>query len=562
MTPQGEEETKMPGTRLRRGLLLAGRYELSELLGVGGMASVYLAGDRKLSRPVALKLLKEAGLAEDAELSARFRREAQAAASLSHPNVVGVFDYGEVAPGPSGGPVSPYIAMEYVPGGTLKQKIAGEGPFEPGEAAGLAAEVARALAHAHARGIVHRDVKPQNVLLTGARRVRAKVADFGIARALDEAGATNATKTSTVVGTAAYLSPEAALGKRVGPSGDLYSLGVTLYEMLTGVLPFEADNPIAVAVKQVNEAPVPPGAVNPRVPPKLEALTMRLLAKNPLSRPADAGAIAEELAALAVAPAAKAARARPLPPEASRGSGLPAMSRRNRIRGVGAMAAMFASAALVALALLGEPAEGRGGEEGPLATASNAAYDAADRAVALLPDAVTSLAPGGEKGTIGRVAKPAAGSVPAPPAAPPPEPAARPAPEPVPEPEVPRPEPRPEPAQPPPPETQPKEPRVEQYDPPPVAAPPVSPAPRLVVPRPAPPPRPEPEVVPERRASPPATEPAPSPPQASPKPPATPSAEELEERARERAEEIMEGTRRNGSGGDNPNSGGRRGGGS
>ena len=247
------------------------------------MAKVFLAYDRILGRDVALKVLREQ-YAEDAEFVERFRREATSVASLNHPNVVQVYDQGRSGDGRY------YIAMEYVPGGTLKDRIDVEGTLDPSEAVRLASQVAQALGAAHERGIVHRDVKPHNVLLTAAGD--AKVADFGIARA---ASASAISRTSLVLGTASYMSPEQAMGEPVGPASDLYSLGVVLYEMLTGGVPFEAESLVAVAMKHVNEPPRPPRGLNPLVPEEMDALVMVLLAKRPEDRYASAAELAEDL---------------------------------------------------------------------------------------------------------------------------------------------------------------------------------------------------------------------------------------------------------------------------
>ena len=248
------------------------RYVLSGLLGGGGMGKVYLACDEVLDRDVALKVLREQ-YAESDEFVERFEREAKAAASLNHPNIVSVYDRGKTGDG------AYYIAMEHVPGGTLKDRILKEGPLGPGEAARIGAQVADALGVAHAGGIVHRDVKPQNVLLTAGGD--AKVADFGIARA---ASATSLSNSSLVLGTAHYMSPEQAMGDPLGPASDLYSLGVVLYEALTGEVPFDADSAVGVAMKHVTEPPRAPGEVNPAVPGTLEAVVMKLLAKDPEDR--------------------------------------------------------------------------------------------------------------------------------------------------------------------------------------------------------------------------------------------------------------------------------------
>ncbi len=263
--------------------ILGERYAPSALLGGGGMAKVFLARDRVLGRDVALKILREQ-YAEDTEFVERFRREAKSVASLNHPNVVQVYDQGRSGDGRY------YIAMEYVPGGTLGDRIDVEVTLDPGESARLASQVAGALQAAHGRGIVHRDVKPQNVLLTAAGE--AKVADFGIARA---ASATSLSLTSLVLGTARYMSPEQALGEPVGPASDLYSLGVVLYEMLTGEAPFEAESLVAIAMKHVNEPPRPPRGLNPNVPEEMDALVMGLLAKRPEDRYASAAELAEDL---------------------------------------------------------------------------------------------------------------------------------------------------------------------------------------------------------------------------------------------------------------------------
>ncbi len=264
--------------------ILDNRYRLGEpLLGSGQMAQVYLARDEVLARDVAVKLLRET-YSGDEEFVERFRREAQSAASLTHPNIVSVYDLGRSEEG------SYYMAMEYVPGGTLKERISGRGPLDAATAATVALQIAGALREAHGRGIIHRDVKSQNVLVTASADV--KVTDFGIARAVSTS---RMTRTGLVLGTAKYMSPEQAMGETVGPRSDLYSLGVVLYEMLTGELPFEADTEIAVSIKHINEPPPPPREPNPEIPEEMNALVLKLLSKNPEDRHRDAAELMQDL---------------------------------------------------------------------------------------------------------------------------------------------------------------------------------------------------------------------------------------------------------------------------
>src|SRR5215207_393488 len=269
--------------------LVAERYEISHLLGAGGMGRVYLARDRSLSREVALKVLDDRHT-ENPEFVERFRREAKAAASLSHPNMVTVYDAGEDEE-------TPYIAMEYLPGGTLKNRIQERGALPPRVAAGVTFEVANALTAAHEKSIVHRDIKPENVLVTD--QGHAKVGDFGIARA---ATATAITETDLILGSVRYLSPEQAKGEEVGPRSDLYSLGVVLYEMLTGRVPFDEENPIATAMKHVTEEPASPRELDPTIPTTLEAITLKLLKKDPKQRHESATELAEDLERQLVGP--------------------------------------------------------------------------------------------------------------------------------------------------------------------------------------------------------------------------------------------------------------------
>jgi eukaryotic-like serine/threonine-protein kinase len=251
--------------------MLAGRYEVGRLLGTGGMAEVYEGHDRLLARRVAIKILL-AQYAHDPAFLARFRREAQAAASLSHPNIVGVFDTGSEGD-------TWFIVMEYIDGRTLKDIIRAEGALYWTRAAEVAADVAGALAVAHARGIVHRDVKPGNVMLTTEGKV--KVMDFGIARAT---AVPSITQTSAVVGTAQYIAPEQAQGLEVDARSDVYSLGCCLYEMVTGQVPFTGPTPVAIAYRHVREDPTPPRALNPDVPVPLERVCLKAMAKRPEDR--------------------------------------------------------------------------------------------------------------------------------------------------------------------------------------------------------------------------------------------------------------------------------------
>ena len=269
--------------------LIDRRYFVVGLLGRGGMGEVYLARDEVLGRDVALKVLKKEYAALE-EFKERIEREAENAAKLTHPNIVQLFDRGESED------ALPYIAMEYMKGGTLAEKIRREGALAWREAARIAAQVALALAEAHRRGVVHRDIKPHNVLLTGDPLTAAgsvKVGDFGIARA---AAASTLTETSMILGTARYLSPEQAKGEPVEPASDLYSLGITLYQMLTGKVPFEAESPLAIAMRHVSELPPSPREANPDVPEDLAAVTLLLLSKDTLARyGGDALALAEDL---------------------------------------------------------------------------------------------------------------------------------------------------------------------------------------------------------------------------------------------------------------------------
>lgn len=253
------------------GKVLNSRYQLEQLIGTGGMADVYRATDNLLGRTVAVKILHPR-YAKDPVFIERFRQEAQAAANLNQPNIVNVFDWGiedDVY----------YIVMEYVEGLDLKDIILRGGSLLPERAVEIAMSISLALEAAHARGVVHRDIKPQNVIVTRDNRVM--VMDFGIARA---AGGSAMTQTGTIMGTPQYISPEQAQGQTADPRSDLYSLGVVLFEMLTGKVPFDGDNPVAIAYKHVREDPLPPSMLNPDVSPELESVVMKALAKNPENR--------------------------------------------------------------------------------------------------------------------------------------------------------------------------------------------------------------------------------------------------------------------------------------
>jgi serine/threonine-protein kinase len=261
-----------PGVRL-----LAGRYQIGALLGRGGMADVHVGLDARLNRKVAVKLLKPA-LANDPAFRTRFRQEAQAAARMAHPTIVRVFDAGEeTVREPGGAEVQvPFIVMEHVDGKLLKDVLA-NGPLDPAEAVRITDGILTALEYSHRAGVVHRDVKPGNVMITSSGQV--KVMDFGIARAISDSSATIA-QTSAILGTAQYFSPEQARGEGIDARTDLYSTGVVLYELLTGKAPFRGDTAVAVAYQHISEAPVPPSALNPAVSPALNAVVMHALAKD------------------------------------------------------------------------------------------------------------------------------------------------------------------------------------------------------------------------------------------------------------------------------------------
>src|SRR5919198_1159792 len=262
-----------------------GRYRVIRKLGAGGMADVYLAEDQELGRSVAIKILNDRH-AQDDQFVERFRREAKNAAGLSHPNIVSIYDRGE-AEG------TYYIAMEYLEGRTLKELIVTKGPTPIHVAIDYTRQMLAALGFAHRHGIVHRDIKPHNVVV--APDGRLKVTDFGIARS----GASQMTEAGSIIGTAQYLSPEQARGAPVDQRSDLYSIGIVLYEMLTGSVPFTGDTPLEIAMKHLSTTPDPPSAKRPDVPRALDLIVLRALAKNPEDRYESAEQMDEDLARVA-----------------------------------------------------------------------------------------------------------------------------------------------------------------------------------------------------------------------------------------------------------------------
>ncbi len=275
-----------PGVRL-----LSGRYSLGEVLGYGGMAEVYRARDVRLERDVAIKILRE-DLARDPSFQNRFRREAQAAAALNHPMIVAVYDTGS---DDRHSPPLPYIVMEYVEGRTLREVLLHEGRLTQNRAIEIIIDVCAALDNSHRQSIVHRDIKPGNVMIS--RDGSVKVMDFGIARAVAQSTAT-VTQTAAVMGTAQYLSPEQARGEKVDARSDLYSAGVVLYELLTGQPPFQGDSPLAVAYQHVGEDAVPPSDIERDLSPEVDAVVMKALAKNPANRYQSAGEMSDDLGRL------------------------------------------------------------------------------------------------------------------------------------------------------------------------------------------------------------------------------------------------------------------------
>jgi serine/threonine-protein kinase len=341
--------------------IAGGRYRLERELGHGGMAAVFLARDRELERDVAIKILA-AHLATEPGFYERFVREARMAARLSHPNIVQVFDAGEEDD-------RPYIVMEYVPGRTLADELKDRGRLEPARVVDLALQVCGGLELAHSAGLVHRDVKPGNLLLRDDGVV--KIADFGIARAAE---ATNLTQIGSVLGTAAYLAPEQAAGEPVTAAADIYSLGVVVYELLSGRTPYHFDTLAELVVKQ-RETPIAPlTELEPAIPERLEAVVMRCLARNPDYRPSSAAELARELAAASPDPPTV-----PLPPdrgvEATGVATVPlrqeepgprvTQARRGFLLRPRTLWALVAALAVVAAVVIGIAVAGSAGDGGP-----------------------------------------------------------------------------------------------------------------------------------------------------------------------------------------------------
>jgi serine/threonine-protein kinase len=267
------------------GTILSGRYRIEEKCAVGGMGTVYAAEDERLGRRIAVKLLKEE-LADDPRFIERFRREARSAAALSHPNIAGVYDYGNDGK-------NHFIVMELVEGNDLGRVLRDDGPLSEERAAAVASQVAAALNHAHAAGVVHRDIKPANILVGPEGRV--KVTDFGIARA---AGDSTLTATGVMLGTAHYISPEQASGSEIGPASDIYSLGIVLFETLTGAVPFTGDSAVAVAMRHISDPVPPPSSLNPSIDPEFDRIVTKATSKAPADRYASASDMGRDLTSI------------------------------------------------------------------------------------------------------------------------------------------------------------------------------------------------------------------------------------------------------------------------
>jgi serine/threonine-protein kinase len=373
--------------------VFANRYEISGEIGRGGMATVYLARDQLLDRPVAVKVLSAEFAADPANVE-RFRREARSAARLNHPNIVATYDWG-------GAHGTYYIVMEYVPGQTLRQLIHTYGHLAPHEAVPLAAQIADALEYAHQNGVVHRDVKPGNVLVTPDGQV--KVADFGIARAESTTGLT---RTGAVLGTATYFSPEQAQGFPLDGRSDVYALGVVLYEMIAGTPPFDDANPVSVAYKHVREEPMPPSRVYADIPGALDRIVLTAMAKNVEQRYQSAGEMQADLlrfergrplvggpavsgtpTAIAPAiPASAAAGGRLPPPSVTYGEPRPSSDDR-RWAPIAAVGVVFALLIALIVVLIVQSDIGGGGDATPTADVPQVVGQPFDQAEAALKTA-------------------------------------------------------------------------------------------------------------------------------------------------------------------------------
>ena len=384
------------------GRTLAGRYRLADVIGRGGMSTVYRAADTVLGRTVAVKVLL-AGLAdEDPAYVARFAREARAAAALHHAAVVAVYDVGVDDD-------TRFIVMEYVEGESLAALLRGGRPLPIDRALGIGGAVADALGAAHAAGIVHRDVKPANVMVTNDGAV--KVLDFGVARMLD---GTTITQAASVLGTAAYMAPERALGESGDARSDIYSLGCLLYAMLAGAPPFRAEHAAALLHQQVNSPPPPVRDLRAGVPREAEALVAAMLAKNPAERPPDATAVGERLAAIAAPTDPTAPTRRIVATAPTRVYGRPAAPDRRRR---GALAAALGAVAILVVVLLATSSGGGGSgpSSGTRAGANRAAPPTTSTARAIVPATQTATAAPTGGGGPKRTAPPAGPQGPAPP---------------------------------------------------------------------------------------------------------------------------------------------------
>src|ERR687893_11954 len=356
----GCSASRRPYLIITRVIRFADRFVLGQELGSGGMARVFLGRDEVLDRPVAIKLLDP--IHGGTEIGDRFEREGRTAARLAHPNIVQVYDAGE---GGFDGRETPYIVMEYVPGGDLKELIDERGKLPGQELASLGDEVCAGLTHAHERGVIHRDIKPHNILLD--ENGHAKVSDFGIARALD---ATQATRTGAYLGTALYSSPEQLRGEKATPKSDVYSLGATLYQAATGVPPFSGSSPLEIASQHVSKTPVPCRERGADVSKDLEVLILACLAKNPDERPTAEGMRSRLEAEIPFAGATQAQPAAPVidpaspeqaqvPPPGDRSGG--AVRRDHKQRRMGLQAVIALLAVLAVIGALAAPELFKGG---------------------------------------------------------------------------------------------------------------------------------------------------------------------------------------------------------